>query len=107
MVCSKITTCETYACRKVDRIRQRCCGEERGHSMTLSDITEIATNKSRFVTIEDFVTFCERYLAFVSQGLQAVIVSQNEVNYHFYQYKEDGFFNITRPINSNLMYGGS
>ena len=33
-----------------------------------------------------------------------MIVSQNESHYRFYQYKQDGHFNITRPLNSNLMY---
>lgn len=32
-----------------------------------------------------------------------MIVSQNEQNYRFFQYKKDGAFNVTRPINANLM----
>jgi hypothetical protein len=36
--------------------------------------------------------------------LQAVIVAQNEQQYRFFQYKKDGHFNITRPLNSNLLY---
>ena len=36
--------------------------------------------------------------------MQAVIVSQNENHYQFYQYDKTGNFQITRPINSNLMY---
>jgi hypothetical protein len=50
------------------------------------------------------VDFCERFLDFAAHGLQAVIVSQNESHYRFYQYKKDGHFNVTRPINSQLMY---
>lgn len=34
--------------------------------------------------------------------MQANIVSKNEINYHFYQYKEEGHFCITRPINADL-----
>lgn len=49
--------------------------------------------------------FASRYLEFVKDNLQAVIVSRNENNYRFFQYKEDGTYNVTRPINSNLMYG--
>jgi hypothetical protein len=33
-----------------------------------------------------------------------VIVSRNEHHYQFFQYKEDGTYNVTRPVNSNLMY---
>ncbi|WP_334472296.1 hypothetical protein [Arsenophonus sp. PmNCSU2021_1] len=31
-------------------------------------------------------------------------MSQNEVHYQFFQYREDGSFNITRQLNSSLMY---
>ena len=31
-------------------------------------------------------------------------MSQNESHYQFFQYKQDGSFNITRPLNSRLMY---
>lgn len=44
-------------------------------------------------------------MEFAAEELQAVIVSQNENHYRFYQYKRDGHFNITRPINSDLIYG--
>ncbi len=33
-----------------------------------------------------------------------MIVSRNENHYQFFQYRQDGTYNITRPINSNLMY---
>ena len=45
-----------------------------------------------------------RLLDFVDKHLQAVIVSQNENHYQFYQYDKDGNYQITRPVNSNLMY---
>ncbi|MEG3976407.1 hypothetical protein QT970_17560, partial [Microcoleus sp. herbarium8] len=44
------------------------------------------------------------YLKFIETGLQARIVSQNENHYQFYQYQSDGYYNITRPINTSLMY---
>ncbi|KWT84129.1 hypothetical protein [Candidatus Magnetominusculus xianensis] len=72
--------------------------------MKLSKIVQIASNKEKFVTIEDYINFSKIYLEFVADGLQAIIVSQNENHYHFYQYKSDGHFNISRPINSNLIY---
>lgn len=71
--------------------------------MRLIELTDWAKDKTRFQTIPDYSAFCEEYLAFIFDGLQAVIVSQNENHYHFFQYKEAGSFNVTRPINSNLM----
>lgn len=73
--------------------------------MSLQNLVSWAVNKERFIEIEDYIAFCKAYLEFIENGLQATIVSQNETQYRFYQYKEEGHFNITRPINSNLMYG--
>ncbi len=72
--------------------------------MNIEELVGIATNKNNFLTVENYIEFCQRYLDFAASGLQAVIVSQNEPNYCFFQYRQDGNFNITRPINSNLMY---
>lgn len=72
--------------------------------MNLSKIVQLASNKEKFLTIGDYINFCKAYLEFAAEGLQAVIVSQNENHYRFYQYKRDGHFNITRPINSALIY---
>lgn len=72
--------------------------------MSLTDLVNHATDKKRFQNIHDYITFCERYLNFIETGLQARIVSQNENHYQFYQYKTDGYYNITRPINTSLMY---
>jgi hypothetical protein len=72
--------------------------------VSLHRIVEQAADKTRFTKIADYIDFCKAYLEFISGGLQAVIVSQNENHYRFYQYKEDGYFNISRPINSRLMY---
>lgn len=71
--------------------------------MTLQKIITTATNKNKFNSIEDYTDFCISYLEFIKNGLQAVIVSKNENNYQFFQYKKNGTYNITRPINSNLM----
>ncbi len=75
--------------------------------MSLTDLVNHATDKKRFQNIQDYITFCERYLNFIETGLQARIVSQNENHYQFYQYKTDGYYNITRPINTSLMYNES
>src|SRR5262245_11062364 len=72
--------------------------------MSLQDLVATATNKNNFLTLADYIRFCQRYLDFIAVGLQAVIVAQNETNYRFFQYREDGYFNITRPINASLMY---
>ena len=71
--------------------------------MNLYNLVEVAKNKNNFVTIDDYAMFCQRYLDFIFDGLQAVIVSRNENKYRFFQYKEDGSFTVTRPINSELM----
>ncbi|MGZ8249084.1 hypothetical protein [Methylomagnum sp.] len=72
--------------------------------MTLSDLVIHATDKRRFLTVKDYVEFCARYLEYIETGLQARIISQNENHYQFFQYRQDGHFNITRPLNSRLMY---
>ena len=72
--------------------------------MTLSDLVRHAADKERFHTIKQYIDFCARYLEYVDTGLQARIVSQNESHYQFFQYRQEGSFNITRPINSRLMY---
>lgn len=71
--------------------------------MTITDLVLIAVNKNNFTTLHDYVEFCCRYLDFIETGVQAVIVSQNESNYRFLQYRQDGHFNITRPLNTNLL----
>ena len=71
--------------------------------MNLKNIVNLATNKDKFKTIEAYSNFCLTYLEFIQTNLQAVIVSRNENNYQFFQYKKDGTYNVTRPINSHLM----
>lgn len=72
--------------------------------MNLKNLVNHATDKKRFHTIQDYINFCQAYLQFIETGLQARIVSQNENQYQFYQYRDDGYYNITRPINTLLMY---
>lgn len=72
--------------------------------MSLSDLINHATDKKRFHAIEHYIDFCTSYLEYVDTSLQATIVSQNEIHYRFFQYREEGSYNITRPINSRLMY---
>lgn len=72
--------------------------------MKIIQLTKIATDKSKFKQLSDFFDFAEKYLEYISSKLQAIIVSQNENHYQFYQYGADGGYQITRPINSRLMY---
>ncbi|YAF97957.1 MAG: hypothetical protein AB3A66_10015 [Nodularia sp. CChRGM 3473] len=69
--------------------------------MSLADLVDYATDKERFQSIRDYINFCKEYLQFIETGLQAKIVSQNE---NRYQYRDDGYYNVTRPINTSLMY---
>ena len=71
--------------------------------MNLKSIIKRATDKEKFLSISDYIDFCLMYLEFIKTELQAVIVSRNETHYRFFQYKQDGTYNVTRPINSNLM----
>jgi hypothetical protein len=72
--------------------------------MNLKQIVNKAKDKSNFVNLKAYIKFCDEYLNYISDNLQAIIVSQNENYYQFFQYKKEGNFQITRPINSNLMY---
>ena len=72
--------------------------------MTLKKLLSTATDKEKFTTIQNYIDFCSEYLEFIETNLQAVIVSQNENHYQFYQYKKEGNYNVSRPINSFLMY---
>lgn len=69
---------------------------------TLKNLLQKSTNKNHFKNLDDFFNFANAYLEFIETGLQAKIVAQNEINYTFFQYKKDGQYNISRPINSDL-----
>ena len=70
----------------------------------VKNLVSRALNKDNFLTIEGYLDFPKHYLEFIKDNLQAVIVSRNENHYQFFQYKSDGTYNVTRPINSNLLY---
>jgi hypothetical protein len=72
--------------------------------MNLKHLVHKAKDKHNFVDLKAYIAFCDEYLNYISDNLQATIVSQNENHYCFYQYKKEGNYQITRPINSNLMY---
>lgn len=74
--------------------------------MKIRQLAAQAIDKTNFATLPGFLEFCQRCLDFVATpgNLQAVIVSQNENQYQFWQYGRMGNYQITRPINSQLMY---
>ena len=69
---------------------------------TLWEIMSWVSQKERFEKIEDYIEFSKYYLEFISTELQAEIIAQNENNYRFFQYRRDGEYNITRPVNGDL-----
>lgn len=69
---------------------------------TLWEIMSWVSEKNRFSEIENYIEFAEYYLEFIETELQAEIVAQNETNYRFFQYRRDGEYNITRPVNGDL-----
>lgn len=71
--------------------------------MRLFHLASWAKDMSRFQTLDDYSDFCEAYLRFVSNEKQEFFVAQNEPHYIFYRYHAEGNFNITRPINRQLM----
>ena len=75
--------------------------------MKLKLLVNRAIDKSNFVNLEAYIRFCDDYLNYISNNLQAIIVSQNENHYQFFQYRKEGNFQISRPINSNLMYAAN
>lgn len=71
--------------------------------MRLSELVAYATDKMNFMSVEAYFDFVGDYLEFVETGIQATIISKNERKYHFFQYRDDGEYNVTRPLNSHLM----
>lgn len=72
--------------------------------MNLYALCERAANKNNFTRLQDYLDFAREYLDFIGDnGLQAEIVCQNEQNYCFWQFGRDGNYNVSRPINTDLM----
>ena len=76
--------------------------------MTLYSLLEKVENDTTMKGLTWFLDIADEYLNFTNFGeaftpnIQADIVSQNESNYHFIQYKDDGHHCVTRPINSDI-----
>lgn len=71
---------------------------------TLWELMSWVSEKQRFETIGNYVEFAKYYLEFIETELQAELVAKNENNYRFFQYRRDGEYNITRPVNSELFF---
>ncbi len=76
--------------------------------MTLQELVRVASDKENFTELKHYVDFCRAWLDFIGTrgNLQAEIVSRNETQYRFLQFKRDGSFNVTRPLNYSLLYSG-
>ncbi|EMH4931759.1 TPA: hypothetical protein L3H01_004261 [Serratia marcescens] len=72
--------------------------------MNINALIEHTIDKDNFLSVQSFLEYTIRFLEYIDSNLQARIISQNENHYEFLQYREDGSFNISRPINSRLMY---
>lgn len=72
--------------------------------MTFDSLLNEVTDKNTFGSIRGYVEFAAQFLEFTEGNLQARIVSRNEPHYQFLQYGEYASYQITRPINSILMY---
>lgn len=72
--------------------------------MSFKTLISTSVDKKNFLILSDYIDFACSYLD-EFDSFQAEIVCQNETKYRFWQYKEDGNFNITRPINAEMMYG--
>lgn len=74
--------------------------------MTLKELVKQAARKENFTELKDYVEFCKAFLDFAATPgrLQAEIVSRNEPHYRFLQFKADGSYNVTRPLNYKLLY---
>ncbi len=72
--------------------------------MNLSKLLNIACSKDNFNKLENYLDFTNKFLEWSENGFQAVIICQNESNYQFWQYKKDGHFNISRPVNSDIIF---
>lgn len=71
---------------------------------TLWELMSWVSEKQRFEKIDDYIEFAKYYLEFIETELQAELVAKNENNYRFFQYRRDGEYNITRPVNSDLFF---
>jgi hypothetical protein len=73
--------------------------------MNIDRLREWATEKEKFQTVEDFITFGRAFIDYrIEVGFQAELVSRNTPQYRFLQFGADAEYQLTRPINTQLFY---
>ncbi|HRD06588.1 MAG: hypothetical protein U0V54_13010 [Saprospiraceae bacterium] len=72
--------------------------------MNLIDIHDFILAKANFKSISQYIDFASNFLGYIEKNKQAIIISQNENNYCFFQYDSYGNYQITRPINTELFF---
>lgn len=73
-------------------------------SSKLKDLQQsLFDHKTNFLSLDNFLNFASEFLEFLQDNKQAVIVSQNENNYNFFQFNEVANYSITRPFNNDLI----
>lgn len=72
--------------------------------MNLIDIHDFILTKANFKSLSQYIDFASNFLEYIEKNKQAIIISQNENNYCFFQYDSYGNYQITRPINTELFF---
>lgn len=62
------------------------------------------SNKENFTSVQEYIDFTSYFLEYIEKNKQAVIVSQNEHHYNFFQYGNEADYRVTRPFNSTILY---
>lgn len=75
-----------------------------GGKILLKEMLNKVSDKKNFTNIQQYIDFASYFLEYIEENKQAVIVSQNEHHYNFYQYGEEVEYRVTRPFNSNILY---
>lgn len=72
--------------------------------MMITTALNTVTDKNNFLSLNDYVSFATNFLEYLESNKQAIIVSQNEPTYNFFQYDQSASYQITRPFNSKILY---
>lgn len=75
--------------------------------MKLKELQDIVIQHDGFKNFMDCANFAGEFLRYINDSDPTVIVSQNEYNYHFFQFDEESKYAISRPFNSDLIVEAS
>ncbi len=70
----------------------------------LREFASFAAHMNNFRTLDDYINFSNRFLDYLDKNHQAIIVSENEEQYRFYQFTQEAGYKVSRPFNSELKY---